>query len=531
MTAQTVALPTVGRSGRIPRPPVTVPPLPLLRLLDALDAWARRPTRPYRAALRDAFEAYLAAIGASGAYLRIDAPPLPPLRLGLGTVRRRPRAGYQGRCTEHVLRANDGRVELGTLVLDGPPQQSELAFRALELPLDAAWARTETRTVADSLAGLDAATRAISGVLSVDRVLQLIVDNVRRLVGARYAALGIVEDGQVVDPFITSGISRPVRERIGAPPRGHGLLGVIVQEGRSLRVRDIAADPRRAGFPPYHPEMRSLLGVPIQVKGRVIGNLYLTDKLAAAEFSESDQRLVEMFASHAGIAIENARLHEQVQLLAVLEERQRIGRDLHDGIIQSIYAVGLGLDDAYELVPEDPAEARVRIERAIEQLNLTIRDIRNFIFGLRPEPLEQATLVDALAAMAEEFRINTMIDISLQVRGDGDLETTSDVTSQLLHLTREALSNVARHAHADHAEITLAYDAHAIELAIADDGIGFDPALRRGPGHLGLSNMRTRAADLGGDLQVESTPGGGTRVVVRVPREGAGHEAPRPTRE
>jgi signal transduction histidine kinase len=343
---------------------------------------------------------------------------------------------------------------------------------------------------------------------------------VRLLVGARYAALGVLDEQRQIDPFITSGLSRAQRERIGPAPHGRGLLGLIIEEGRAIRVPDVAGHPRSVGFPANHPSMRSLLGVPVSVRGRVLGNLYLTDKENGTEFTEADQRLVEMFAAHAGIAVQNARLHEQEQRVAILEERQRIGRDLHDGVIQSIYAVGLMLDDALELAPEDPAEASARIERAIESINLTIRDIRNFIFGLRPEPLDEAGLVDALAAMAEEFRINTMIDIALEVGGPEDFELPADVTAQLLQLAREALSNVARHARASHAEIRLMADERALELAIVDDGVGFDPAARRGPGHMGLGNMRTRAAELGGELIVESAVGRGSRVAVRVPRRG-----------
>ena len=165
--------------------------------------------------------------------------------------------------------------------------------------------------------------------------------------------------------------------------------------------------------------MHSFLGVPITVKGRSVGNLYLTDKADAAEFSESDQRLVETFAVHAGIAIENARLHEQVQRLAIVDERERISKDLHDGIIQNIYAVGLSLEDVPELVREDPDEVERRVERAIDSLHLTIRDIRNFIFGLRPELLSGASLMTGLAAIVEEFRYNSMIDVELHAGSDG----------------------------------------------------------------------------------------------------------------
>ena len=150
-------------------------------------------------------------------------------------------------------------------------------------------ARPETSGVIDAF---DAATRAIAGLKSVDEVLQVIVDQVRPLVGARYAALGIVGADGVIERFITSGITQEQRARIGDLPRGHGFLGLIMRENRPIRSADIATDPRRHGFPPHHPPMHTFLGVPVNVQGRSIGNLYLTDKDGTEEFSEADQRLV-----------------------------------------------------------------------------------------------------------------------------------------------------------------------------------------------------------------------------------------------
>ena len=159
------------------------------------------------------------------------------------------------------------------------------------------------REAADLLEAVDAATRAVASVLSVDEVLQVIVDQVRPLVGARYAALGIVDARGVIERFITSGLSDEGRARIGNLPRGHGFLGLIIQENRSFRIPDINTDPRRYGFPPNHPPMTSFLGVPVTVKGRSVGNLYLTNKRDAVEFTAADQAIVESFGRHAAIAI------------------------------------------------------------------------------------------------------------------------------------------------------------------------------------------------------------------------------------
>ncbi len=381
--------------------------------------------------------------------------------------------------------------------------------------------------LARNVAALDAfdeAIRAITSVLSIDRVLQLIVDRVRELVGARYAALGIVDAEGQIEQFITAGMSRAERDRIGEPPSGRGILGLIVREGRSFRIDDIAADPRRHGFPPHHPAMHSFLGVPIQYRDRTIGNLYLTDR--SGGFSAADQALVESFASHAAIAMENARLHERVQRLAIVEERERIGKDLHDGIIQAIYAVGLSLEDVPELMDEEPDEARARVERAIDALDQTIRDIRNFIFGLRPQLEDGVDLVEGLASLADEFRVNTMVDVELHAdREAHQVPLGPDRTLELLTISREALSNIARHARATRATIRLSGRPDGLDLEIADNGVGFDANAPRSLGHQGLRNIRARAIGIGATPIVDSEVGAGTRIILRVPCSPAGEAA------
>ena len=390
--------------------------------------------------------------------------------------------------------------------------------------------RADASTTSGVVEAFDAATRAIAGLQLVDDVLQIIVNEVRPLVGARYAALGIVGPDGSIERFITSGIDAEERARIGTLPRGRGFLGLIMRENRSFRIRDIATDPRRHGFPPNHPDMHSFLGVPVTVHGASVGNLYLTDKLGADEFSEDDQRLVETFALHAGIAIENARLHQQAELLAVVDERERIGKDLHDSIIQSLYAVGLSLEDVPELVRDDPAEVERRVERAIDNLHLTIQDIRNFIFGLRPELLSGVGLLQGLAAILEEFRHNSMIDVELvaaEAAGGAavgrPMALDPEATTHLLGLVNEALSNVARHSGATRAVVAVntATDG-GLSLRVTDNGHGFDPsATQSGFGHHGLANMRSRAATIGATMGIESDARG-TTIEIRLPGDGSG---------
>lgn len=366
------------------------------------------------------------------------------------------------------------------------------------------------------LQALDAAVRGISGVLDAEQVLQLIVDRVRELVAAQYAALGIVDEAGQITQFITSGISEEQREAIGDLPRGRGLLGLIIRENRAYRIPRISAHPERYGFPPNHPPMDSFLGVPITVKGDVVGRLYLTNKQGAAEFGPGDQALVETFALHAGIAIESARLHEQVQRLAVVDERDRISRDLHDSVIQMIYAVTLSLDDVPDMIRQEPDEASQRVDNAIEALQGVIRDIRHFIFGLRPLLLESGSLSEGLQALADEMRRNTTTEIMIEAREPEGLPLA--VVAELLAIAREALANIARHSDARWAAIQLTTRDDELRMEIADDGRGVGDRADVDRGHHGLANMRARAEALGGAFEMESAPSAGTRIIVTVPR-------------
>jgi hypothetical protein len=281
--------------------------LGLREMSEALEAWQAHPGPESHAQLDAAFERVIGSSGLGGGHIHLDAPPLTEVELRTGSLidQNAETAGLRA----YKLRFGD-RV-IATLHLDAPPAavfSVDECARGLEIVLGSAWSRARAGQATDELAALDTATRGIAGV------------------HAQYAALGIVDQDFGIERFITSGVSRAERERIGPPPHGHGLLGAIARETQPVRVHDIGTDTRRFGFPANHPPMSSLLGVPIGAKGRSIGRLYLTNKLPSGDFTEDDERLVEMFALHAGIAIENARLHEQVQRLAIVEERERIAR-------------------------------------------------------------------------------------------------------------------------------------------------------------------------------------------------------------
>jgi signal transduction histidine kinase len=487
--------------------------LPLPPLLEALDAWQHERRASDREAVADALLGLAAATDLAGMSLAVDAPPLAELAVGCGSLAAATADGG------HPLYTPD-EVLLGYLRTDPAEGRGpDTAAGAVAAAVAAVRARARAERAEANLAALDVAVAGIAGVLELRHVLQEIVDRVRELVDAQYAALAILDDEWRVERFVTSGLTEDEYRRIGPLPQGLGLLGLIVRENRTFRIPDIMTDPRRHGFPPNHPPMQSFLGVPVAIKGVSVGRLYLTNKRGASEFSEDDQLLVERFALHAGIAIENARLYQAVQRLAVIEERERLGRDLHDGIIQRIYGVSLSLDDVPELVEEASPEAAERVDRAIDALHETIGELRTFIYGLEPAPEQRASLMDELEALAAEVRQS--VPIAITVGGERIPPLPGDAATELLSIAREALSNIARHAEAREASVTLSKGHEGVVLEVSDSGRGFDPSVMPPGDHRGLRNMRERAARLGGTLTVESAIGAGTRIIVVVPQRTA----------
>ncbi len=370
------------------------------------------------------------------------------------------------------------------------------------------------------LLALDTAVLAISGDLSLAETLARIVKTAAELAEAQYAALGVPNDtGEFLAEFITTGISDEDAVRISHRPRGHGILGLVLREGQTLRLRDMKHHMHSVGFPANHPEMSSFLGVPIRRKNRRLGNLYLTNKLTADEFSVEDQLIIELLAAHAGVAIENARLYEAVQTLSVVEERQRIGMDLHDGVIQSIYAVGLTLEYVKaQLVDGDVGGAAERLDTALDALNGTIRDIRAYILDLRPPRLENDDLNGAFNRLLAEFKANTLMQADLRIES-GTLDKLSGGVSQVLfHVVQESLSNAAKHSRASRVDVRIVKDANSVHLTVRDNGRGFaleDTEQRFGHG---LRNMRDRAAAIGGELTIKGRLGKGTEVRLTFPR-------------
>ncbi len=367
------------------------------------------------------------------------------------------------------------------------------------------------------LQALNEAGLTLAAELDSASVLQKIVDLARDVAGARYSALGIFnENGEVVQ-FLTSGVTAEERARIGPLPRGRGLLGLLQDEQRPVRLRSIADHPASVGFPQHHPAMRSFLGVPILWRGRSVGNLYLTEKTGAEAFTPEDEEAIVTLAAQAAIATENARLYEQVGRISVLEERQRIGMDLHDGSMQSLYGVGLLLEDVADRLPEAAQPVRAPIERAVQLLNGTIAEMRRYVMGLRPIRGAERPLSESLPTLAAQIGEQARLLVSVEVDPDAERELDPEQREAAFYVAADALTNVARHARARSATIRVSHGDDIAVLEVQDDGIGFDPATRS-PG-LGLRNMRERAFVAGGKLQLTSTPGRGTSIRLELPVE------------
>ncbi|NYI43022.1 signal transduction histidine kinase [Nocardioides aromaticivorans] len=478
----------------------------------------------------------------------------------------------------------------------------------------------------------------ISADLSLDGVLSRIVAIASRLVDAQYAALGVLSAGRQrrLRTFVHHGVSDDLAAEIGDLPTGHGLLGLIIDRPEPLRLHDIAEHPASYGFPANHPPMSSFLGVPVRIRDRVFGNLYLTEKAGGGDFTAEDEEVVVALAAAAGVAIENARLYEEAarreawaratagiaaeladpgtqadacaavarrarevaeadaawvtlgepgeettlgydgvrlaedqrgpvlevafapaagasgtlslawtrdredvfhtldtQLVAayaeqaalalqlaearedqrrleVFEDRDRIGRDLHDLVIQRLFAVGLGLQGTTRMV--DKPEVAARLEQAVDDLDATIKDIRRAIFGL--SSLETAGDVQAEVTRLVE-RAAATLKFRPSLRFDGPVRTlvSAELAPDLLAVLAEGLSNASRHAEASAVEVVLEA-GERIVLTVRDDGRGMDGSVAES----GLANIRTRAEKRGGRLVVESAPGKGTSLVWDVPR-------------
>jgi signal transduction histidine kinase len=362
-------------------------------------------------------------------------------------------------------------------------------------------------------AGLD-----VTADLSLETVLKKVVEHARNLVGAKYGALSVIDRENQIVSFITAGITAEEREAIGAPPIGHGLLGVVLREGQRLRLGDLTKHPRSHGFPANHPPMHSLLAVPIPCKGPFLGNLYLTEKLDTGEFTQDDEDTLERFALQAALAIDNAHLHEQVASLAVAQERLRIAHEMHDGLAQVLGYVNTKVQAAEMYIKrEKTEEAGAQLRELATAARQAYSDVRESIIDLRTLPGVDQNFESVIREYVERWEEMTGIPVDLDIESGVQLRATHEL--QLVRIVQEALTNVRKHAKATRARVEIRRERQSIVAVISDEGVGFNSTARARTEfpQFGLSTMRERAESIGGTLAIESVPGTGTTVRFELP--------------
>ena len=380
----------------------------------------------------------------------------------------------------------------------------------------------------------------------LDHILQRMVHCAAEVAGARYAALGVYDASGRIERFVHHGVDAGTVARIGDLPEGHGLLGEVIVADGPIRLDDLTTDARSCGFPPHHPEMHTFLGVPVRLGNRRFGNLYLTEKGDGAKFDAEDERLVVTLAAFAAAAIEAAllvvaereRASALVELAAAEErarahrdmlarvitaqeaERARVARDLHDQIGQSLTSVLLGqrlVLDSLAVDEPDLADARAHADEVRGLVADALQEVRQLAFELRPTVLDDVGLVAAVRRLASDLTDRHGIQVQVVLdRLHDDSRFSPELETVVYRVVQEALTNVARHADASHATVSLAAGDDRVRAEVIDDGVGFMPPGER-PTSLGLAGMVERASLVGGHVEIAATPGTGTTVILEVP--------------
>ncbi len=365
-------------------------------------------------------------------------------------------------------------------------------------------------TQVERLSNLISAAAAVVGEVDLDRVLRRLLTEARAATGARYAALGVLGPHGVLSDFIHEGFDNETVRRIGSFPQGRGVLGTVVREKKTIVVDEISTHADSYGFPEGHPTMKAFLGVPLRAGDSVFGNLYLTEKPGG--FDESDVSLVEALAVIGGSAVSTARLRERLEAIAIVEDRDRIARDLHDTIIQDLFAIGLGLQGLSDRVTEESISTV--LDQAVDQVHGTVETLRKYIYQLKSADDTRSSLSNQIGEIAD--RMGSAYPTLITLRIEGDIDTIEFRTGEeILKLVTEAVSNALRHSQAEEVVIQASRDGEGFTLSVKDDGFGFElDEVRRG---MGLINMRERVQRLGGQLEIESAVGDGTTVVIRLP--------------
>jgi signal transduction histidine kinase len=365
---------------------------------------------------------------------------------------------------------------------------------------------------------------ALGAERQTEPAMRIVLRAARDLAGAKYAAIGVPDGDGGFGLFLTSGVDSETWDKIGTLPRTHGILGELLCRPETIRHTDITADPRFGYYPKHHPMMKSFLGVPIVAGGEILAELFLSEKVDGGPFTDDDQRLVEMLAAHAALAVVNAQLHERARELSIVEERTRIARDLHDSVTQTLFSLTLVTESAATVAAERPDKLADRPEKLATQLDqvrqlsrTALEEMRSLVETLRSSDVDREGLEVALQKRVDLLRAVHDVPITVEIHGPLPQRAES-ATREVLKIANEALANALQHAEAGRIAIRLEGTGTKLRLVVTDDGAGFDllDTVRRSR-RLGLSNMRERAEALGGVLRIDTAPGAGTSVTLEVP--------------
>ena len=354
---------------------------------------------------------------------------------------------------------------------------------------------------------------AILGGTGADEVLQLIAARARDLVGADLATVMTpVAGGAELRISAADGAHAAGIRGILLPLQG-SISGEVIRGQHPIVIADAAADTRAYQAAVSASRTGPSVCVPLSVRGVAFGTLGVSNTVGGRAFGDDDVRLLESFAAQASLGLEYTRTQRELLRLSVVEDRERIARELHDGVIQALFAVGLSLQATAGMLADSRASAR--LQDVVNEVDRVIGDLRNYIFGLRPGVLAQGRVLEALEQLAHEFQAGTGVTTVVEV--DETLEHPVAANSvHIVQLTREALSNVGRHAGAQTCRVSLLRQGSTAVLEIDDDGGGFDVEAVRSGG-MGLGNLESRARSIGGRLQIASVSGEGTTVRVTIP--------------
>ena len=367
----------------------------------------------------------------------------------------------------------------------------------------------------ENLALLNDLASTLASVSDIDQILDKAITQVMEYLHIEVGDVYLrQEDGNVLRLVLHRGSTAHGLWRRTEYRQGEGQIGLVAKNGQPRIIESPCDEPDldQEVVDCFH----QVVLLPLNGLRGVLGVLTVASS-QTQPLDELEMQFLSTISAWVGTVIENVRLNLTQRRLAILEERERIGMDLHDGIIQSIYAVGLTLEHARLLMAEAPDQAHQRIEQAIGDLNSTIRDIRAYILDLRPRQLHDEDLMQGLRRLVKEFHTNTLVEVHLEGPPDGQIQLPYTSAIALFHICQEALANIAKHARARHVEVVLWSTPGRVLLEVSDDGRGYDQSrVRLTLGH-GLSNMQTRAHNVGGDVETTSEPESGTTILAWVP--------------